>query len=233
MKKKTMIIIVGVLLSLCVLIVIMMGNQLFISGNSVIGVDISHYQGKVDFEKMKKENIRFVFIKATEGAKYKDEMFEENYQNAQNNEMCVGAYHFFSTKSSGKKQADNFIKTVGDLKGKLPPVVDVEVYGSDDGSYDVVNELNEYMTVIENHYGIKPIIYTTYKNYEKYVKDNFEENILWIRSVYFPATFIAKKWTFWQYSDSEKKNFYSGEEDCIDMNVFNGSIEELKNMLIK
>ena len=78
---------------------------------------------------------------------------------------------------------------------------------SNEGDYARIEtkELKEYMTVIENHYGIKPIIYTTYKNYEKYVKVNFEENILWIRSVYFPATFIAKKWTFWQYSDSEKK----------------------------
>ena len=152
MKKKTMIIIAAVLLSLCVLLVIIMGNQLFISGNSVIGVDISHYQGKVDFKKMEKQDIKFVFIKATEGAKYKDKMFEKNYQDAQKNEMCVGAYHFFSTKSGGKEQADNFIKTVGDLKGKLPPVVDVEVYGNDDGSYDVVDELKKYMTVIYDQY---------------------------------------------------------------------------------
>lgn len=231
MNKKRMIITLIAIIILTILII----NDIkvfFISEQTVVGVDISHYQGNVDFEKMQKENIKFVFIKATEGAKYKDEMFENNYKNAQNSGIFIGAYHFFSAKSSGDKQANNFIKNVGDLKGKLPPVVDVEVYGSDDGTYDIVTELKECLNVLEDYYGAKPIIYTSIKNYKIYIESNFESYPLWIRSVYFPPCFITKEWTFWQYSDSERKDFYDGEEECIDMNVFNGNIEELKNMLL-
>ena len=208
------------------------GNLLFVSKNDIVGVDISHYQGNVNFEKMEKDNIKFAFVKATEGSKYKDDMYEINMERAKNSDIYIGSYHFFSAKSSGKKQATNYIKTVGDLAGKLLPVVDVEVYDSDDGTYDVVDELNEYISIIEEQYGVKPIIYTTIKNYNKYIKNNFKECPLWIRSIYFHANFITKKWTFWQYSDREIKDYYQGEEECIDMNVFNGSLEELKKMII-
>ena len=116
------------------------------------GIDVSSYQGEIDWSKVKAEEIQFAILKVIRKDLSPDKMFEKNYQDAQKNEMCVGAYHFFSTKSGGKEQADNFIKTVGDLKGKLPPVVDVEVYGNDDGSYDVVDELKKYMTVIYDQY---------------------------------------------------------------------------------
>lgn len=118
------------------------------------------------------------------------------------------------------------------MTGKLFPVVDVEVYDSDDGTYDVVEELNDYINSIEKQYEVKPIIYTTIKNYNKCIKYNFKECPLWIRSIYFHANFITNNWTFWQYSDREIKDYCQGEEECIDMNVFNGSLEELKKMII-
>lgn len=219
-------------ISVLIIILVRKGNSLFVSKNAVVGVDISHYQGNVDFDKMERDNIQFVFIKATEGAKYKDDMFEINMDRAEKSNIYIGCYHFFSAKSSGKKQVNNYIKTVGDLTGKLLPVVDVEVYESDDGTYNIVDELKEYINCVEKYYGVKPIIYTTIKNYNKYIKADFEECPLWIRSVYFPANFITKEWTFWQYSDTETKEYYQGEEECIDMNVFDGSLEDLKKLII-
>ena len=98
--------------------------------NSTIGVDVSSYQANIDMNKLKEQNIKFIYIKATEGSKTQDKKFNENWKNAKNADLLSGAYHFFSYDSEGKTQAENYIETVGtDLKGRLLPAVDVEYYG--------------------------------------------------------------------------------------------------------
>lgn len=104
-------------------------NHLWIGAYDVRGVDISHYQGTVDMREIEHQDMKFIFIKATEGSHNVDEKFYENWGNASKTKLFTGAYHFFSFDSPGKKQAENYIATVGNLAGKLIPVVDVEYYG--------------------------------------------------------------------------------------------------------
>lgn len=95
-------------------------NEWFVDKNSsTIGVDISSYQGNVDMEKLKEQNIKFVYIKATEGSSHQDEMFAANWDNAKKAGIHNGAYHFFSYDSPGSDQAENFIKTVGESSRRL------------------------------------------------------------------------------------------------------------------
>ena len=108
----------------------------------------------------------------------------------------------------------------------LPPVVDVEPYGAyKDITEKDVSELTDWLTVTEEYYGIKPIIYTTSKWYNKQIKDSFPDYDIWIRSVYSKPNKDVN-WTFWQYSDRMRLDGYDGEEKYIDMNVFCGSAEE-------
>ncbi len=208
-------------------------NQLFISDKAVLGIDISHHQGNVDFSVMEKNNIQFAFIKATEGSSYSDEMFTRNFKAAENSKLLIGAYHFFSPESSGVNQANHFMTVVGNLNGKLPPVIDVEVYGTTDkDNTKIVKELRDCLDTLEGYYNVKPIIYTTYINYKCYVENYFDDYPLWIRSVYLPARIITDNWTFWQYSDKEKLNGYDGKEKHIDLNIFRGNLKELENMLL-
>ncbi len=76
----------------------------------------------------------FAFIKATEGSSNVDEYFKANWTNAQNSGLVIGAYHFFSFDSSAETQAENYIATVGNLNGKLPPAIDFEYYGDKEKS---------------------------------------------------------------------------------------------------
>ena len=86
---------------------------------------------------------------------------------------------------------------------------------------------------LEEFYGKKPIIYATYKSYNLYIANNFEDNYIWIRDVYFvPKLKDNRKWTFWQYADKVRLDGYIGKEKRIDMNVFNGSLEEFNEMFI-
>ena len=95
----------------------------------VAGVDVSAYQGRVDWDILSEQNIDFAYIKATEGSTFKDSCFEYNWKEASKTDLRIGAYHFFSFESSGEKQATNFIDSVDAIPEMLPPVIDVEYYG--------------------------------------------------------------------------------------------------------
>ena len=239
-SKKVVIIIVGLLLCLTVLggvAAILVYNGIVLLNNPsreqypVRGVDVSHYQGDIDWSVLSNEGIDFAFIKATEGSTYIDEKCEYNLTNALKQDIFVGAYHFFSFESSGKTQAENFIANVPTVDGMLPPVIDLEFYGKfcDDPMNPrvVLPELNVLLAELEEYYGKKPIIYVTEGSYELYLQGGYEEYDIWIRDVIFePKLSDGREWTFWQYTNRERLNGYNGQEKFIDMNVFCGSREE-------
>lgn len=193
----------------------------------VRGVDVSHYQGEIDFETLAAQDMQFAFIKATEGSSYVDECLEQNLQGVQLSSMRAGFYHFFSFDSPGSLQAENFIRNVPALNGMLPPVIDVEFYGdyfrNPPTSARVEPELRAMVEALERAYGMKPVIYCTLSAYNRYIKGAFADCDLWIRSVYWKPDV---EWTFWQYTDKAKLEGYDGEEACIDLNVFDGTMEE-------
>ncbi len=196
------------------------------------GIDVSSYQGEIDWEVISSQDISFAFIKATEGSTFIDEKFAYNYEEAAKTDLPIGAYHFFSYDSSGKTQADNFINTVPDTENMLPPVVDLEFYGdynkNPKDSEEVHTELNDMLIALEDHYGKKPIIYCTEKSYNLYIDGYYDDYSIWIRSVYTAPALSNDKWLFWQYSNRGKLEGYNGQEKFIDLNVFNGSIEEFE-----
>ncbi len=213
-------------------------NQYFVSGYALHGVDVSHYQGEIDWKALESQGIDFAFIKATEGSSYLDETFAENWAAVEDTGLYAGAYHFFSFDSDGRTQADWYIQTVGNLNGRLAPVVDVEYYGDKEinppEKTSVIRELQEFLDILEEQYHIKPIIYTTYKMYRRYIEGEFEEYPLWIRNVYYsPNLDMEGKWQFWQYTDRAVLAGYAGTEKYIDLNVFDGNKDDLNEYLLE
>ena len=197
----------------------------------VKGVDVSSYQGAIDWAVLATQDIHFAFIKATEGSNFVDDNFAFNFEAAKNTSLSVGAYHFFSYDSSGRSQAENFINAVIPFEGMLPPVVDVEFYGDkEDNPPDreqVSEQLKVMLDLLEKNYDQKPIIYATEKTYELYLLNDYEEYDVWIRNVVSkPKLSDNREWTFWQYTNRDKLDGYNGKEKYIDVNVFNGSFEE-------
>ena len=200
----------------------------------VRGVDVSAYQGDIDWEVLSRQGIAFAFIKATEGSSYVDEYFEANFTGARQTSLKAGAYHFFSFDSPGETQADNFIAHVPIVSGALPPVVDFEFYdGKEENPPDpdgVRKELNDLLDRLETHYGTKPIIYSTNKTYGLYLAGYYEGYDIWIRNILTaPKPLENQEWTFWQYTNRERLDGYGGPEYYIDMNVFNGTIDDFAN----
>ncbi len=205
------------------------------SSYPVRGVDVSHYQNEIDWKTLASQDIHFAFIKATEGSKTIDECFAYNWSEAMESGIYAGAYHFFSYDSSGVTQAENYINTVPATENMLPPVIDVEFYGdkfSNPPSREEVDGiLNDMIEKLEEHYGMTPIIYATEKSYAMFISGGYENNPIWIRNVIQPPSFPEddeREWTFWQYSNRGRLKGYSGDEKFIDMNVFNGSMENFR-----
>ncbi|MBQ8823363.1 MAG: glycosyl hydrolase family 25 [Lachnospiraceae bacterium] len=206
-------------------------------GCEVHGVDVSHYQGDIDWVVLQNQDMDFAYIKATEGSSSVDEAFAENWEEAAQTSLKIGAYHFFSFDSEGETQAENYIQTVGTLEGKLIPVVDVEYYGdkmeNPPAKEQVILELTDMLQVLEQEYGVKPMIYTTYAVYYKYLDGEFSDYPLWIRDVYLtPELLLNRQWTLWQYSDTAILDGYAGVERYIDKNVFAGNREALDKLLL-
>ncbi|MDO5436048.1 MAG: GH25 family lysozyme [Clostridia bacterium] len=237
MKKRTGRLLILICLLICIFCAALIQGRAFnrvcVSGCAVRGVDVSEYQGQIDWAVLHDEEISFAFIKATEGSSYTDPYFDVNWSNARENGILTGAYHFFSFDSEAGTQADNFISTVPYTEDSLPSVVDIEFYGSykrtKPANKDlVISELGCLLDRLESAYGKRPIIYATVSAYREYISGHFDDYPVWIRSVYVPASWwIGNNWTFWQYTDRAKLPGYSGPESCIDMNVFSGEYEDL------
>ena len=206
------------------------------------GVDVSHYQGEIDWKVLSDQNIRFAYIKATEGSSYVDDAFADNYAQARKTELKVGAYHFFSFDSPGSSQAEHFIRTVEAFEGMLPSVVDVEFYGDKKehppDADKVETELLEYLKRVEQAYDRKPVIYATLEAWELYIKGRFDEYPLWIRDIWKEPVLesdsedgVGQGWTFWQYTNRGRMKGFSGEEEFIDLNVFYGNEEQWRKFI--
>lgn len=212
-------------------------NPIFARLYSVQGVDVSHYQGEIDFAALKENGIDFAYIKATEGSGHVDEQFAQNRKAAEEAGMLYGAYHFFSFDSEPAAQAALFMQTVGGMSGQLVPVLDVEYYAdkrvNPPEKETLIPKIREMLSFMETACQSKPMLYTTYPFYEAYLKGAFEDYPLWIRNTYFPPLDKGSRWSFWQYTDHAKlPGCYEGAEPYIDRNVFRGSEAELSAFLV-
>ena len=196
----------------------------------VRGVDVSHYQGTIDWEKLEDQGVEFAYIKATEGSGHVDGRFAENWEGVRETGIKAGAYHFFSFDSPAQTQLENFVNTVPAYPEMLPPTVDFEFYGDKKANPPdaeaVAGELERLLLGLEAHYGVRPVIYATPEAWEMYLKEKFERYPLWIRSVVTSPKLGKAEWTFWQYSNRGRLSGYTGGETFIDLNVYGGGREQ-------
>ncbi|WP_221584314.1 GH25 family lysozyme [Microbacterium sp. G2-8] len=206
-------------------------GRIFAAGYDVRGVDVSSYQGDIDWQVLADEDIEFAYIKATEGSSYIDSRFADNWEAAADTALLTGAYHFLSYESTSKEQAAHVIDTVP-VDGTLPVAVDVECYAEfceEPPSRERVAEiLDPLLAELEAHYGVAPVIYATADYYDRYVAGSYEDNPIWIRSVITPPSLSdGRDWAIWQYSHRDRLDGYDGDEPFIDMNAVSGSLDEL------
>ena len=201
---------------------------------SIHGIDVSRYQQMIDWESVKAMSVSgvkidFAFIKATEGIGNVDPFFKRNWKKSKEAHMIRGAYHFFLATKSGKAQAENFIGRVELLPGDLPPVLDVEqTYGV--SGIKLRQRVKEWLTTVEQYYGVKPILYTNVDFYKQYLKSEFDDYPLWVAHyLQRDKPRIVRDWDFWQHSEEGRVN---GILSKVDFNVFDGDSLAFTKLLL-
>jgi lysozyme len=202
---------------------------------AIHGIDVSRYQNIIAWEEvtaMQVHDIRmgFAFIKATEGIGNTDPQFKRNWKKTRANNIPRGAYHFFIASKDGKLQAQNFIKRVDIETGDLPPVLDVEQRNGVSAE-QLRREVRKWLETVENHYKVRPIIYTNVDFYKQYLGSEFDKYPLWVAHYYEQQQpRIKRDWIFWQHNDGGHIN---GIVSKVDFNVFKGDSIEFRNLLVK
>lgn len=204
---------------------------------AVHGVDVSRWQGEIDWPKLRTQGANFAYIKATDGGDHLDPMFKKNWRKAKEAGLKRGAYHFFYWCRTAGEQADWFIRNVPREAGALPPVIDVEYNGESSckrrlSRARVLEKMQVFMDKLEAHYGQRPIIYTAPDFYADNLSGELLNYPFWLRSVaaHPSKRYPGRKWVFWQYSGSGLSH---GVEGKIDLNVFHGDENDWQNWLAK
>jgi lysozyme len=194
----------------------------------VHGIDVSRYQGKIDWASVRSAGTDFAFIKATEGGDRVDDYFREHWNGARRAGIPRGAYHFYYFCRPASEQAEWFIRNVPRDSSALPPILDMEWNPQSPTcklrppAETVRSEMRTFLTMVEKHYGKKPIIYTSIDFFDDNKLASFTGYPYWLRSVAdHPADrYGSHPFTFWQYTGT---GVVPGIRGNADINVFNGS----------
>lgn len=202
--------------------------------HEVHGIDVSKWNGDVDWRAVKKSGVAFVFIKATEGGDMLDPRFHEYWQGARAAGIPHAPYHFYYFCSSADEQADWFIRNVPREANLLPPVLDVEWNPTSPtcrlrpDAATVRSEMQRFMQRIEAHYGKRPIIYTSVDFHRENLDGAFKDHHFWVRAVaqHPSEIYPDRRWAFWQYTST---GVIPGIRGGTDINVFAGTQKNWQN----
>lgn len=195
------------------------------------GIDVSSYQKDIDWSATAKDkNIKFVYVKATEGATYRSRHYQYNIENARQHGIHVGAYHFFRPNVPVEKQFRNFTSVVKKEDQDLIPLIDVEVRGNNLTVKALVDSVLAFADKLEDYYGCKPMIYTGHAFYNSYLSGKIPGYPLFIArySKVEPRLTGGANWVLWQFSE---KGVIAGIDHAVDLCRFNKGCG-LKDILI-
>ena len=197
----------------------------------VTGIDVSSWQGAIQFARFP-SHIKYVFVKATQGATHVDRDYASHIRNAREAGLSVGSYHYFMAGTNASDQFQHFVKNALVEPGDLPPVVDIEVMGNQ-GNAELANELKLFLSLLQNHYGGSPIIYAG-RDFANHPLNHIGTCPLWLAEYTTAATPVLptgwQRWTFWQKSQTGK---IDGIPGCVDLDSFNGDSVQFAGLLLK
>lgn len=194
----------------------------------VQGIDVSHFQGVIKWPEVASDRYLFAIAKATGGETYVDPQFHSNWHGMRANGIIRGAYHFFYATDDAKKQAENYLTTVGSLKyTDLPPILDVEITDHTKASV-LLDKVIVWLEIVAQRTHRTPIIYSDVYFAKAYLNDpRLSKYPLWIadyssKPSELPSPWQKRGWALWQYSQKGK---VKGIEGNVDMDEFNGDLK--------
>lgn len=202
--------------------------------DGILGIDVSQYQGKINFSglqlQIQNRRIEFIMIRATMGDAV-DKEFKRNWVGTRTLPVLRGAYHYYRPNENSTKQAQNFIKTAKLQSGDLIPILDIEKHSTIQSRDKLREGLKNWLRIVEEHYGVKPMIYTGDHFFWEVLHDHgFDEYPIWVANYNAVLEPETEDWVIWQFSE---KGSLPGIGEKIDLNVLRGGKEALEGLLIQ
>lgn len=194
-----------------------------IAGKPGHGIDVSSHSGAVEWDTVAAHGFEFAFVKASEGVDLADPAFATHWQNLKRCGIVRGAYHFYVSEDDPEEQARLFTSLVALEPGDMAPVVDIETIGHDTQP-GLPERLRKFLDILEAHYGIKPIIYTSANFWDKHLTSGFGDYPLWIAEYDVSTPRIPEgfaDWHLWQWQGDAA---VPGVEKSADISKSKGSI---------
>lgn len=195
-----------------------------VDGPVTPGIDVSYYQGTIQWPRVHKAGIRFAFIRVSDGLTVRDSMFTQNWAGAKRARILRGVYQHFRPDEGAVAQADLVIAAVAHEPGELPPVLDVEVTGGKSPAH-VERQVRAWVERIRAKLHVEPIIYTSPEFWKDAVGGaDLSRQPLWVAHYTsecprVPAPWV--RWTFWQHSETGQ---VPGIQGPVDLDVMAGEL---------
>lgn len=207
------------------------GLKVCAKGTTTKGIDVSSWQGHIDWAKVASGGIKFAMIRVGDGDSYLDSQFANNWSGAKAHGVLRGTYHFFRPGDDPVKQADNFVKQIkahgGLADGDLPPVLDVEVQGVSDAT--LRKRALTWLQHVEAALGRRPMIYTSPGFWSGLgAGSEFAKYPLWVAHWDTACPSVPSSWSGWKLWQTHDDGHVSGISGNVDTDVFNGSLADLK-----
>jgi lysozyme len=202
------------------------------SSTQTNGLDVSHYQGTVDWQQVFQAGYLFAFIKATDGITYVDPMFATNWGGAKAAGLLRGAYHFFEANDDPQQQAQNFLDTVTLEPGDLPPVIDVESSSTSGqvSTATIIDSIATWLQTVEQATGLTPIIYTNPGYWNSLGTEQFSGYPLWVAEYGVASPTLPTGWTSWALWQFSQSGQIPGVTTAVDLDLFQGSLQSLQQL---
>lgn len=195
------------------------------------GIDVSEYQKRIDWETVAdKNNLDFVIVRASAGSDHKDRKFDYNWSKLKKYNVMRGAYHYYRPNENSTEQAELFTKTVVLEKGDIAPILDIEKYSNVQSVSSLKNGLVNWLNIVEEYYGLEPIIYTYSDFYMRVLKSDkrFSKYPVWI--AHYSSEENPRKlpsgWLIWQFCENGR---IEGIDAHVDINVCSDARKLLKH----
>ncbi len=198
------------------------------SDSTVLGIDVSHFQGEIDWQKVAESSVSFTFIKSSQGDDITDERYQSNWAGSAQYGLLHGVYHYLDPSIDATAQANYFIAVTQGEFGDFPPIVDIEAFEQQTAS-EVIDTLSTFIDIIEEKYNCKPMIYTSPGFWDQLDNNDFGSYPLWLAD-YADQPQLPQgweQWLFWQFSDTGTINGINGD---VDQDQFNGTFSQLKKL---
>ena len=190
----------------------------------VKGIDISHHNGKINFDAVKSDSVRFVIIKATDGVGDYDSCLVRNYTGAKNSGLDVGVYHYFRFHRDGHSQADYLLSTLDSFGVNVDLPIAIDIEHKNNSFYDVRTITRNIRDMVNDlrKAGYRAMIYVNLNEYSTFIQRDFKDVDLWLASSRFPNDTINQR-ILWQHSHQGR---VTGVEGDVDLNTFNGTSDQ-------